>query len=133
MYERFVLTLASVYGMTAVILGAFGAHALKGKLSPESLVSYETGVRYQLVHAVVLLVVVLWQRTSPSPLLVWSGGCMAVGTLLFSGSIYLLATRAITGLEWGKVLGPVTPLGGLFLIIGWLLLVVWAVAHARAS
>ena len=58
---------------------------------------------------------------------------MAVGTLLFSGSIYLLATRAITGLEWGKVLGPVTPLGGLFLIIGWLLLVVWAVAHARAS
>ena len=123
---RTILIAATLYGLTAVILGAFGAHGLKGKLSPDLLASFETGVRYQLIHAVLLLVIALWARTAPSPLLSWSAALVAGGVVLFSGSIYVLATRTLTGWEWAKALGPVTPLGGLLMIIGWLLLVVWA-------
>ncbi len=128
---RFLLILAPLYGMTAVVLGAFGAHALKNKLGADALVSYETGVRYQLVHAILLLVLALWHRHAPSPMLVASGVCVASGILLFSGSIYLLATRELTGLAWGRILGPITPLGGLLLIIGWALLLVWAIRIPR--
>lgn len=128
---RFLIILAPLYGVTAVVLGAFGAHALKNKLGADALVSYEAGVRYQLIHALLLLILALWYRHAPSQLLVASGICVAVGILLFSGSIYLLSTREITGLAWGKILGPVTPLGGLLLIIGWVLLLVWAIRSHR--
>lgn len=123
---RLVLLLATLYGFSGVILGAFGAHGLKGKLAPDLLVSFETGVRYQLIHAVLLLVIALWARTVPSALLSWSASLVAAGVVLFSGSIYLLATRDLTGFAWARALGPVTPLGGLLLISGWLVLAVWA-------
>ncbi len=123
---RTIMVVAALYGFSGVILGAFGAHALKGRLAPDMLVSFETGVRYQLVHALLLLILALWARNAPSSLLSWSSMLVSVGVLLFSGSIYLLATRELTGFAWARVLGPVTPLGGLLLISGWLLFAVWA-------
>jgi len=121
MFMKLPLLFASFYGLTGVILGAFGAHALKGRLTSDQLASWETGVRYQLVHAVALLVVaVLIDRgVGLKPTV----GLMGVGTALFSGSIYLLC------LDIGpkSALGPATPLGGLCLILGWggLLIAAW--------
>jgi uncharacterized membrane protein YgdD (TMEM256/DUF423 family) len=123
---RALLVVAAFYGLTAVVLGAFGAHALKAKLSADQLVSYETGVRYQLIHALLILVIALWSRQSPSALLGWAGTLLAIGIALFSFSIYLLATRDVIGLTSWKWLGPVTPFGGLLLISGWVLILVWA-------
>ena len=96
------LLLASAYGATGVILGAFGAHALKEKLTEYQLASWETGVRYQLIHALGL-------SLKPT---VW---LWAVGTTLFSGSIYLLSLEMGPKALWG----PITPIGGLCLIFGW--------------
>lgn len=121
-----LLVIASIYGFSGVILGAFGAHALKEKLDAAHLQTFETGVRYQLIHAAVLLVLALLAGRPDSGLIKWSGFVMAVGVLLFSGSIYLLATRDVTGLSHARWLGPITPLGGLCLISGWLLLLIWA-------
>jgi len=123
---RWVLVLASCYGFTGVMLGAFGAHGLVARLTPAQLASYETGVRYQLIHAVLLLAIGLWQRHAPAPLLTAAATAVALGVALFSLSIYLLATRELTGLANGRWLGPVTPLGGLLLLVGWACLV----AHA---
>ena len=107
------LLFASFYGMTGVILGAFGAHALKAKLSPDQLMSWETGVRYQLIHAACLLAVsLLLDKGLGLKPTVWLWG---IGVVLFSGSIYLLSL----GLGPKALWGPITPLGGLLLILGW--------------
>lgn len=127
MTKSILLILASFYGFTAVILGAFGAHALKARLSPERLISFETGVRYQLIHAVVLLLIALLAARAPSAWLTASGRLIAIGVPLFSVSIYLLATRDLLGMPGLSRLGPVTPLGGLLMILGWLTLLVWSV------
>jgi len=124
---RLILIAAVMYGLTGVILGAFGAHALKDRLNPDQLLSYETGVRYQLIHAVAMMVIALLAGSAGSSLLKWSGQLFAVGVFLFSFSIYLLATREITGLASWKWLGPVTPIGGLCLISGWFMLLMWAI------
>lgn len=123
---RILILMASIYGLTGVILGAFGAHALKSRLAPEALVSFETGVRYQLIHAVLLILLAILAQTHAATLLRVSGACVAAGIFLFSGSIYLLATRELTGLTSWRWLGPVTPVGGLLMITGWILLLVWA-------
>jgi len=113
------LILASVYGLLAVILGAFGAHALKERLTPEQLLSWDTGVRYQMFHALALILLVpLSDRGIPG--LSLAAGCFAAGVLLFSGSIYLLSL----GIGPRPLLGPVTPLGGLSLIVGWMVLLI---------
>ncbi|MCB1102365.1 MAG: DUF423 domain-containing protein [Kiritimatiellae bacterium] len=124
---RTLLILGSFYGLSGVILGAFGAHALKARIDPSQLLSYETGVRYQLIHAVLILVLALWSRQYPAPLLQAAGYVMAGGVALFSFSIYLLATRTLTGLTGWAWLGPVTPIGGGLMIIGWSLILVWAI------
>lgn len=126
MTRSILLILSSLYGFTAVILGAFGAHALKAHLSPERLISFETGVRYQLIHAVVLLLIALLAEQAPSGWLTASGRLMAIGVPLFSVSIYLLATRELIGIPSLTRLGPVTPIGGLLIILGWLALLVWS-------
>lgn len=123
---KIFFTAAAVYGLTAVVLGAFGAHALKAKLSVDQLASFETGVRYQLIHAVVLLVIALLMSGSASALLRGSGYLFVVGVVLFSFSIYLLALRDLLGIGAWRWLGPVTPLGGACLISGWILLLVWS-------
>lgn len=102
----------AVLGAIGVVAGAFGAHGLKGRLDPDQLASFETAVRYQLVHALALLALGALQRTGVEGLGA-AGWLMLVGTVLFSGSIYGLV---LDGPRW---LGPVTPLGGAALIAGW--------------
>ena len=108
----------SLFAGAGVMLGAFGAHGLKSRLSPELLAVFETGVRYQMFHALALLAVA-WAATRWSTVLVEISGWMFVGgIILFSGTLYLLA---LTGVRW---LGAITPVGGLLLILGWLLLAI---------
>lgn len=114
-----VVAAAAVLGGLAVLAGAFGAHGLRGRLTAEQLSSYETAVQYHLLHALVLLVLGLFTTTtgrSVQP----AAGLFIAGIVLFSGSIYLLV---LTGQRW---LGPVTPLGGLCLIGGWVALLALA-------
>ena len=120
--QKLVLVGGAAAGALAVILGAFGAHALKDRLEPGSLASFETGVRYQFYHALALLLIGLLMQFVSASALRASAVCMIVGTLLFSGSIYLLSTRDLLPLGEMRFLGPVTPLGGVLLIVGWLLM-----------
>ena len=120
--QRNLLILGCVLGMLAVILGAFGAHGLKEVLSEESLTSYETGVRYQFYHAFLALIVANSSFfTSKTKNIVFY--MILVGVILFSGSIYLLSTYALTGVSF-KSIAFITPVGGLLLILAWLLLFV---------
>lgn len=119
--------MGAVYGLLAVVFGAFGAHALKKKLTPELLHSFETGVKYQMYHAIVLLVLG-FNLGFDKPLDAAIVNCFIFGTLLFSFSIYALCWSAAKG-EKLKFLGPVTPIGGLLLVIGWALLLYSFVAN----
>jgi len=111
------IRIAALLGLVAVVLGALGSHALKARLAPEALESFEVGVRYQMLHALLLLAVealpILIERYK---LII--ARLVVSGVLTFSGSIYLLSTRAISGLDL-SFLGPVTPVGGLLLIAAW--------------
>ena len=107
--------LGSILAFSAVLFGAFGAHALKETLSAhDSIQTWETAVRYQMWHSIALILLSMISLSNPIPKI--TGPCFAIGTLLFSGSLYGLA---LNGPKW---LGPITPLGGLSLMIGWLLL-----------
>lgn len=102
-------------GLSGVILGAFAAHALKEVLTSEQLNSFQTGIRYQMYHALLLLLLG-WQNRINLNLV---GRLIIIGVLLFSLSIYLLNVRSLIGIESISVLGPITPIGGLILIIAW--------------
>ena len=118
--EKTFFALGAAFGLLGVALGAFGAHGLKGTLSPDMLANFETGVRYQMYHAVGLLAVA-WAITRwPGGLTTAAGWLFVVGILIFSGSLYILS---VTGIHW---LGAVTPIGGVALIAGWGCLVVAA-------
>lgn len=106
-------------GFISVAAGAFAAHGLKGKLSPEHLTIFETAARYQMYHALALLAVGWLAHTSPSSAVTGAGVSFIIGTLLFSGSLYILA---ITGVKW---LGAITPVGGAAFLAGWACLT-WA-------
>jgi uncharacterized membrane protein YgdD (TMEM256/DUF423 family) len=108
------MTAALLAGI-GVALGAFGAHSLRTRLEPRDLEIYETGVRYQMYHAFALLAVA-WLLSRNVPGAANAGWAFMAGTLLFSGSLYLMA---LTGWRW---LGPVTPLGGVAFLVGWVLL-----------
>ncbi len=112
--------IGALFGLLSVIFGAFGAHALKKRLSEEQLRSFETGVKYQMYHALLLLVLGfnLNLGTALEQYMVY---CFMLGTFLFSFSIYGLTLSAAKGKKL-RFLGPVTPLGGLLLVIGWSLL-----------
>ena len=115
---RLFLAAGGVAALLAVALGAFGAHALKGRVPPELLAVWHTGVEYHLVHALGLLAVGIVAIHLPdSALLRWSGWLMLAGIILFSGSLYVLA---LSGERW---LGAVTPLGGLAFLAAWALFV----------
>ena len=115
--------LGSLSGGLAVTLGAFGAHALKARLTPDLLNTFETGVRYQMYHALAMLVVALAMTRIPATsLLGVAGWLFVVGTVLFSGSLYLLC---FTGKRW---LGAITPFGGLAFIAGWVCLALTTLA-----
>ncbi|MBM7035508.1 DUF423 domain-containing protein [Vibrio ulleungensis] len=112
---RILGLLAALLGLTGVALGAFAAHGLKAYLAPESLEVFTTGVHYQMMHALAVLALVGVYQGIPDKKLIWAGRWMVVGVLLFSGSLYLLAT---TSIRW---FGPITPLGGVGFLIGWAL------------
>ena len=113
---------AAVLGALSVLIGAFGAHALKPFLSADALMTYETGVKYQMYHALALLGVGILRQKFPHPLIRYSGHCFIIGVVLFSGSLYVLTLLKATSSIGLGGLGLVTPVGGLFLISGWLLL-----------
>ncbi|MBB3103434.1 DUF423 domain-containing protein [Azomonas macrocytogenes] len=113
---RSFLLLAAFFGFTGVALGAFGAHGLKDKLTPEYLAIFQTAVHYQQIHALALLGIAVAVQRTPTALLAWSGSLFCAGILLFSGSLYLLTMTGV-----GK-LGIVTPIGGLAFMAGWLCL-----------
>lgn len=112
--------LGSLYGLLAVIFGAFGAHALKKIMNEQQLKSFETGVKYQMYHAILLLVLG-FNFNLETALERYMIYCIIIGVFLFSFSIYGLSISAAKGKKL-KFLGPITPLGGLFLVIGWALL-----------
>jgi len=120
--DRLFFTIGCVFGFLGVALGAFAAHALKARLAPELLATFDTGVRYQLAHALALLAVA-WACTRwPGKAAKASGWLFVIGTLLFSGSLYALSLSGVRGL------GIVTPIGGVALLFGWLCLLAapWA-------
>ena len=112
--------IGAFFGMTAILFGAFGAHTLKKIMTAEQLSSFETGVKYQMYHALVLLMLSFNMNldTSLEKYMVY---CFILGTFLFSFSIYGLCISGAKGSKW-KFLGPITPLGGLFLVSGWAML-----------
>ena len=115
--------IAAIYGMLAVVLGAFGAHALKDKLDVYQHTIYEKAVSYQFYHIAALLAVAFFADKMQTKTLNYAGWFFTAGILFFSGSLYLLATRSLLGTDaLTPVLGPITPIGGLCLIIGWILL-----------
>lgn len=115
------LFLGAANAFAGVALGAFGAHGLKGVISPSLMAVYQTAVSYQMWHALGLLILAIVHRQAPDSLLLqWVGWLMAGGIVLFSGSLYLLA---VLDLKW---LGMITPFGGLSLLIAWALLALYA-------
>jgi len=120
MNKQIIIT-AAILGIVAVIAGAFGAHGLQGSLSPRDLEVWRTGVQYNFYHVFALLFLSTFSRFK-NKLVTLSYYCFTFGIILFSGSLYLLSCREQLGWAWLKVMGPVTPLGGLLFIIGWLTL-----------
>lgn len=116
--DRKIITTAAFLGMTAIILGAFGAHALKKVLNLNQLNTFETGVKYQMYHALFLLFVGLSQTIAEKTKKIIFY-FIVVGVFFFSGSIYLLATNNLTAFDFRKI-GFITPIGGLLLIVGWI-------------
>lgn len=134
MRKAFVLW-GAVFGFLSVALGAFGAHALKEQLgmAPNWLAVWETGVQYHMAHALALLFVGLAAdrfAAAGHPLAAWAGRLFACGIVLFSGSLYALALSSLSASGPLKILGAITPLGGVCFLIGWALL---AVAAARGG
>ena len=121
-----IIVFAAVFGMLAVIFGAFGAHGLKELLSVEQLSAFETGVKYQMYHALMLLFVGMSQQVSykSKKVILY---LVTAGIILFSGSIYLLSTREIVGVDVRSI-GFITPIGGLLFISAWAILLASALA-----
>ncbi|WP_367773206.1 DUF423 domain-containing protein [Flavobacterium sp. WC2421] len=112
-----IISTGALLGMIAIILGAFGAHALKKILSADHLITFETGVRYQMYHALFLILIgTLIELSEKTKRIIYN--LVISGVVLFSGSIYLLATNELTPFDF-KSIGFITPIGGLLLILGW--------------
>lgn len=117
--DRTFLALAAISAFIGVAAGAFGAHGLKSRLTADMLTIFETGVRYHMYHALALIAVAWAYSRWPSSLVSTSGWLFVVGTIVFSGSLYILS---ISGMRW---LGAITPIGGVAFLAGWLCLA-WA-------
>jgi uncharacterized membrane protein YgdD (TMEM256/DUF423 family) len=119
--DKTFLLIGALTGLLAVGIGAFGAHGLRGRLTPDMLAVFETGVRYHMYHALaILLVAALVGRMDGGRLLPAAGWCFAAGIAIFSGSLYALALTGVT------VLGAITPIGGLAFLAGWACLIIAA-------
>jgi len=115
--QRTFLLAGALAGLIGVGFGAFGAHGLRGRLSPDMLAVFETGVRYQMYHALALLAVAALADRIPGRLVHAAGWLFVAGIVLFSGSLYLLAVTGVT------ILGAITPIGGVAFLAGWACLV----------
>ncbi len=120
------LIVTGVLGAKAVALGALGAHYLKGKLStglitPDQLNGFDTAVKYQMYHVLAMLALILLSKHITHKFINWAYWCFFTGIILFSGSLYFLCTRNLFDAEGLRILGPITPLGGLFFVAGWIL------------
>lgn len=113
-----ITTFACISGIIAVMLGAFGAHALESVLTPDQLESYRTAVFYQFIHTLAIIAVIILHIITSKIVFKRAAVLFAFGVIFFSGSIYLLSTQSLTGLNL-SILGPITPIGGLLFIIGW--------------
>jgi uncharacterized membrane protein YgdD (TMEM256/DUF423 family) len=126
MHKNFLIT-AAFFGGLAVALGAFGAHGLESITSDEKILhGFQTGVQYQMYHALALLAIAIMFDQFQNKWIKWAGNCFIAGTILFSGSLYLLTFLKIQGSSAVKIVGPITPLGGIFFITGWLFLLLAA-------
>jgi uncharacterized membrane protein YgdD (TMEM256/DUF423 family) len=118
--HRTFFKIAAFFAMISVALGAFGAHLFKKFLSTEQFNSFDTAVDYQMVHGIALLIVGIMYRHYATRKMKWSGQFFIIGTSLFSGSIYLWLLTTQLGFVYSTAIIMITPLGGLFLILGWL-------------
>lgn len=121
MHKGFLVT-ASFIGALSVVLGAFGAHGLKKIVAPESLVTFETAVRYQFYHVFALALTGLLFASGTPSLMKAAGILFIAGMALFSGSLYLLTYKSAAQAEGFSWVGPITPLGGTLLVAGWICL-----------
>jgi uncharacterized membrane protein YgdD (TMEM256/DUF423 family) len=122
MHRNYFIT-AAVLGALAVALGAFGAHGLQRITTDETILhSYQTGVQYQVYHSLALLIAAAVSEKLTARYFHWAALCFTVGVLLFSGSLYLITYLKIQESSAVRIIGPVTPVGGLLFIAGWLLL-----------
>lgn len=126
------LLLIGISGAISVSLGALGAHGLKNKLqtgliSPDQLNGFDTAVKYQVYHTLAMLGVVILKLNFSNKFLNWAYNLFFYGIILFSGSLYFLCTRNLFGADWLKFLGPVTPIGGMLFVLGWICLSVSAI------
>lgn len=118
------IILGAINAFLAVALGAFGAHGLENKLEPKYLEIWKTGVQYQMFHALGLVAIgIISGKVEASSLLSWSGWLMLIGIILFSGSLYVLSTSGI------KVLGAITPFGGVAFLVSWVLLIMFSIKY----
>lgn len=122
--QKLFLILGTVLAGLAVALGAFGAHGLKKMASPETVAVYQTGVQYQMYHALALLVLGVLSDKYLSSFIQYSGICFLVGILLFSGSLYLIVSMQTMNKSVPTLIGIATPIGGLLFISGWVLLLI---------
>ncbi len=110
-----------IFGLTAVIIGAFGAHGLEKVIDASAIATFETGVKYQMYHALLLLLIPVFALSEKTKKIVWV--LLLLGILFFSGSIYGLATNELTSFDFTKI-ALITPIGGTLLIVSWLLIVI---------
>src|SRR3990170_5219913 len=120
--HKLFLSIGALLAGVAVALGAFGAHGLKKIVTADTVSTFQTGVQYQMYHAFALIAVAVVFEKFPNKLMLWAGTSFCIGILLFSGSLYLLTILKTTGKAGLDGVGIITPFGGLFFIVGWLLL-----------
>ncbi len=120
--QRTILLTGAFFAATSVVLGALGSHNLKPQLSPEQFYSFDTGVRYQMYHALAIIIIgVMMKFIHSKHRLPFAFASFVVGIVFFSGSLYLVATRDIMHVVYPKLFFLITPLGGMFFILGWIL------------
>ncbi|MBI1343646.1 MAG: DUF423 domain-containing protein [Terrimonas sp.] len=123
MYKSYLQT-GAILGGLAVALGAFGAHGLKKLVPPETVTTFQTGVQYQMYHALALILIALVYEKYANKFLQWAGRLFITGIILFSGSLYLMTILKAMDMTGMEKIGIITPLGGLAFIAGWLMLLV---------
>jgi uncharacterized membrane protein YgdD (TMEM256/DUF423 family) len=127
MYKSFLIA-GAIFGGLGVALGAFGAHGLQSMTSDEKIIhGFQTGVQYQVYHALALLATAIIFEKFPGRFTRLAGNCFIIGIILFSGSLYALTLLKIQESNLTRIAGPVTPLGGVFFILGWIFLLITVV------